>query len=82
MGELIPLAGIMVSGALLFPIVVGFTIKKLRASREGSPGRDQEIARLEAELQQTRDELKRLAERQQFVESLLEKRSDSTALPR
>ena len=47
-----------------------------------TPQNDGEIARLEAELQQTREELRLLAERQQFVEQLLEKRSENVALPK
>ncbi len=81
MGELIPLAGIMVGGALLFPIVVGATIRRVRGSRETRPARDHEIARLEAELQHTKEALQRLTERQQFVEALLEKRNEPASLP-
>ena len=82
MGDLIPLAGIMVTGALLFPLVVGFAIRRLRAgTREPHGDPSGQIARLEAELQQTKEELKQLAERQQFLEALLEKRSDPNKLP-
>ena len=77
MGELIPLAGIIVTGALLFPLVVGFSIRRLRAGTRAPHGDPSgQIARLEAELQQTKEELKQLAERQEFLEALLEKRSD------
>jgi hypothetical protein len=83
MGEMIPIAAIVVGGVLLFPLVVGFTLRRLKPMGGAHPsGRDHEIARLEAELQHTRDELQRLSERQQFVEALLEKRSEPTSLPR
>ena len=81
MRELIPIAIIIVSGVLLFPIVVGTTVRRLRITPT-SVDKSKDIARLEAELQQTREELQRLSERQQFVEALLEKRPDPSALPR
>lgn len=57
-------------------------IRRLRGAPDTLTTHDDEIARLEAELLQTREELQRLSERQQFLEGLLEKRSDPTALPR
>jgi hypothetical protein len=84
MHEIIPLAIIIVGGALLMPIVVGTMltrIARVKATRLQPTGNDPAIARLEAELQSTRDELQRLSERQQFVEALLEKRSEPAALP-
>jgi hypothetical protein len=82
MGDLIPIAGILVTGVLLFPLVVGFAIRRLRGgTREPTGVAQDQIARLETELQQTREELKQLAERQQFLEALLEKRSDQNKLP-
>jgi hypothetical protein len=82
MDELIPIAGIIVGGLLLFPVVVGLTIRRIRGAIETPAPRDPDIARLEAELQHTREELQRLTERQQFVEALLEKRSEPSSLPR
>ena len=81
MSDIIPLAGLLVSGVLLFPVVVGAVIRSLRRKPDPRDPNDAEIARLEAELAQTREELHRLAERQQFVEALLEKRDEPTALP-
>ena len=81
MGELIPIAGIVVGGILLLPLVVGWTIRSIRRTVDTPPVRDHEIARLEAELQHTREELQRLNERQQFVEALLEKRGEPASLP-
>ena len=82
MYEMIPIAFIVVSGILLFPVVVSSAVRKIRQPPHANPGRSPEIAQLEAELQQTREELKRLSERQQFVEGLLEKRSEPSSLPR
>lgn len=84
MHTIIPLAIIIVGGALLMPVVIGTMVARLariKATRLPPVGSDPAIARLEAELQSTRDELHRLSERQQFVEALLEKRSEPAALP-
>lgn len=81
MGELIPLAAIVVSGMLLFPVVTVMAIGRLRKMRREAPlPNEAGHTRLEAELQQTREELQRLNERVQFMESLLEKRPDPTLL--
>ncbi|HUP89810.1 MAG TPA: hypothetical protein VM100_10675 [Longimicrobiales bacterium] len=89
MGDLIPIAGIVVGGAITLAAIAGFFVTRLSRMKveylkmqQQAPRNDGEIARLEAEIQHTRDELRLLSERQQFVEQLLEKRSDPTALPR
>ena len=81
MFELIPIAIIVVSGVLLFPVVVSSAIRRLRPTPPMN-ARSPEIAQLEAELQQTKEELQRLNERQQFIEALLEKRGEPSSLPR
>jgi hypothetical protein len=81
MYELIPISIIVVSGVLLFPVVVSSAIRRLRQTPHVN-ARSPEIARLEAELHQTREELQRLSERQQFIEALLEKRGEQSSLPR
>jgi len=80
MGELIPIAAIIVGGVLLFPVVTLAAIARLRKMRREAPLPSEGNARLEAELQQTREELQRLNERVQFMEALLEKPADRTLL--
>jgi hypothetical protein len=86
MGELIPLAGIIVGGLLGFPIVMGAVIKWIGPGnmkrKTPTEGPQVDNTHLEAELQQMKEELRRVAERQEFLEALLEKRNEPTALPR
>lgn len=87
-GELIPIVGMLMSGMITLALVAGFFVTRLskmkseRMRHEASPSYERDIARLESELAQTREEVRLLSERQQFVEQLLEKRPDPSALPR
>jgi hypothetical protein len=74
----------MITGAvLLFPTArrLGVYLEVLiEERRKGTPSTGQ-IARLEAELRKTQEELRVMSERQQFVEALLEEKADVVALP-
>jgi hypothetical protein len=73
----------MISGAvLLFPTArrLGVYLEVLiEERRKGAPSSGQ-IARLEEELRKTQEELRAVRERQQFVEALLEEKTDAVAL--
>ena len=85
--QLIPLAGILAIVILGLPMVIGSQLRRLREHVISTGGanpsaKNTDVARLEAELAQTREELRQLAERQHFVEQLLDKRSEPAALPK
>ncbi len=86
--EVVAIIFILTAGVLLLPFSIGMTIKFLKGSKHPLPAPGQDLTKLQAELQQVRDELAlnreemhRLGERQQFVEALLDKRSEPLALP-
>ncbi len=86
--EVVAIIFILTAGVLLLPFSIGMTIRALKGPKQPLPPHGEDLAHLQAELQHVRDELafnreemKRLGERQEFVEALLDKRVDPTALP-
>lgn len=77
--------GMIVGGVLLFPTSrrLGRYLEALIEEKRGrGVGMADEVQRLRGELDETRAELARLAERQAFTESLLSERAEPPLLPR
>ena len=77
--------GMIIGGVLLFPTTrrLGRYLEVLiEEKRAKGVGMGKHVERLERELKDTQDELARLAERQAFMEAMLEKRDESRLLPK
>ncbi|MGH7553316.1 MAG: hypothetical protein ACREMQ_09875 [Longimicrobiales bacterium] len=78
------LGGLVIGGVLLLPIVrrLANHLERTLIERHQAPQlQNQELRRLAEDVQMMRAELARVAERQEFVETLLEKRESIGVLP-
>lgn len=77
------LGGMVVGGKLFLPTArrLAVHVDRMLSERQPAAKLNSQLERLTDELVSTRQELARLAERQQFVEKLLEKQPPNAVLP-